>query len=110
MSFELEMMGRGRNFTGDAAERGLIKTGAGKLLALEVQNVNGATRYLWLFDGLLAGTIALIAPIQIATGAGVRLTFPVPRSFATGLFFNASDTIPFNTSAGADLIVTAQFI
>ncbi len=110
MSFENEMMARARNFTGAAAEVAQIKTGAGSLLALEVQNVNAATRWLWLFDALASAGNPLIAPIRCPTGDGVRIVFPVPRAFATGLRFNASDTIAFNSSGGSDLIVTAQFI
>ncbi len=110
MSFENEMMGRASNYTGAAAEVAQIKTGAGRLLALEVQNVNAAVRWLWLFDNTASTGNPLIAPIRCPTGDGVRITFPVPRGFSTGLRFNASDTIAFNTSGGADLIVTAQYI
>ena len=110
MSFENEMMGRARNYTTAAAEVAQIKSGPGRLLALEVQNVNAATRFLWLFDNTASSGTVLIAPIRCPTGDGVRIVFPVPRAFSVGLRWNASDTVAFNSSGGADLIVTAQYI
>jgi hypothetical protein len=98
------------NFSAAAAAAGQIKTGAGKLLNIQVQNVNAAVRHLFLFDNT-SNTVILVAPISLAaSGGSVQLQFYVPKKFATGLRYAASTAAAFALSGTADFVVTASYL
>lgn len=113
MSFDLELTERQLTYgPGTALEAAQIKTGAGRLMSIEILNVNAAARYVYLFDNTASSGSLICAPILVAIGGNATRVFHVPRKFATGLRYAASSGAAgtFTASATADLIVTAQYI
>lgn len=71
-----------------------VKASAGQLYALQVINLNAATRYLKLYNKATAPTVGTDVPVQTlpippnsTTGGGFVLPVPVGMEFTTGIAF-----------------------
>jgi hypothetical protein len=87
-----------------------VKASAGKAYMIDVVNVAGADRFLWVVDNTSdAGTALLIPPLKIAAGGFVSIQWEAAIEYSTGMTLSSSSTQATYTAAGADLMMRVVF-
>jgi hypothetical protein len=87
-----------------------LKAAPGKAYTIDVVNVAGADRFLWVVDDITdASTALLIPPLKIPAGGFVSIQWQAALKFATGMTVSSSSTQATYTAGGADLMMRVVF-
>jgi hypothetical protein len=78
---------------------------------LSVTNKAGATRYLYVFDGIDdSGEALVLPPIKILAGENETLLFPIPKKFDACSAASSDGAAGTYHAGGNDFIICAQYL
>lgn len=80
----------------------VVASGAGKLFALAVTNVSGATVYAYVFDNNAASGTLMLPPVKIPAGETMSVEYQGPMRFDNGCTVASSSTQATYTATTTD--------